>query len=190
MSRISPVAFAAAALVGLTACNKAPTADDFGQQQFTEFSQWGRGLEDFGGGGVGGGGSDSGFSTGGGSGGSSGFDGTWQGTYTFTANLPDRGYSCTCSAGLTLGIIEGVLQVGQGESCSMDCGINTRLTFDGSVGGSGAAAGSLTEATSFYFTSSWTGTFTEGSGTGSYTDTVTTDQGTAEISGSFTVAPL
>jgi hypothetical protein len=186
MFRRPPKPLVASALI-LAACGKGPAADDFTAQEFGEFAQWSRGLSDFGGGGGGGGGTDSGLGTGGGS---ASFDGTWQGTYTFTANLPDRGYSCSCSAGVTLGIIEGVLQVGQGDSCAMDCGINTRLVFNGTVGGSGAAAGNVTESTSFYFTTPWTGTFTESSGIGSYSDTVSTDQGTAEVSGSFTVAPL
>ena len=176
------------ALGALVGCKKGPAADDFTAVTFSEFTEWGQGLEGAGGGGGGGGGGDD---TAGGDGGGTGdFDGTWQGTYDFTANLTDFGYSCTCTAGLTLGIVEGTLQVGQGESCSMDCGINTRLIFDGSVGGSGAAAGAVTESTSFYLSTSWTGTFQAASGSGSWSDVVTSDQGAAEISGSFNVTPL
>jgi hypothetical protein len=177
-------------VVGLAGCKGTGSAAVNADITFEEFDKWGEGLESIGGGG--GGGSGGGDDTAGGDdgGGSADFDGTWQGTYTFTANLTDFGYSCTCSAGLTLGIVEGTLQVGQGESCAMDCGINTRLTFAGSVGGSGAGAGSVEEATSFYFSTAWTGAFDGASGTGSWSDTVSTDQGTAEISGSFSVAPL
>lgn len=178
------------AVMGLAGCKGNSSAAIEAEIPFAEFSQWGEGLEGLGGGG--GSGSGGGDDTSGGDdgGSSSDFDGTWQGTYSFTANLTDFGYSCTCSAGLTLGIVEGTLQVGQGESCAMDCGINTRLTFAGSVGGSGAGAGSVEEATSFYFSTAWTGSFDATSGIGSWSDVVSTDQGTAEISGNFSVAPL
>ncbi|MEC7947214.1 MAG: hypothetical protein VX265_06565 [Myxococcota bacterium] len=182
----------AASLIALGGCGKTGTTSDFGEVEFSDFSTWGRGLEDLGSnsGGGGGGAADSGFSGGGSGGGGATFDGTWQGSYSFTAELIDYGYVCSCSSDLTLGIVEGTLQVGQGGICNMDCGINTRLEFGGSVGETGSGAGSVDENTSFYFSTSWVGTFTEGSASGSFADTVSTDQGTANVSGSFSVAPL
>lgn len=178
-----------ASLLVLGACGKGTGTSDFADAEFTEFETWGRGLEDFGGGGGGGGATDSGMG-GGSGGGTAAYDGTWQGTYSFTAELTDYGYTCSCSSDLTLGIVQGSLQVGQGGICNMDCGINTRLQFNGSVGGSGAGAGAVEEATSFYFSTSWVGTFSETAASGTFSDTVSTDQGAANVSGSFSVAPL
>jgi hypothetical protein len=186
MKRSSLPLLASLLLVG--ACGKGTGTNDFAESEFSEFETWGRGLDDFGAAG-GGGATDSGLGGGSGSG-TSAYDGTWQGTYSFTAELTDYGYSCSCSSDLTLGIVEGSLQVGQGGICNMDCGINTRLAFDGSVGDSGAGAGTVLEDTSFRFSTSWVGTFSETSASGTFSDTVTTDQGTANVSGSFTVAPL
>lgn len=176
-------------VLGLFACGDGTGTNDFADVEFSDPNAWGRGLEDFGAGGGGGGSSDTGFSGGSGGGGSTTFDGTWQGTYTFNAEL-ETGVPCTCSSDLTLGIVQGMLQVGQGGMCNMDCGINTRLTFGGNVGASGAGAGPVNEETSFYFSTSWVGTFTESSASGTFADTVSTDQGTANVSGTFTVAPL
>jgi len=177
-------------VLGLSACGDGTGTNDFAEVEFSDPDAWGRGLEDFGAGGGGGGSSDTGFSGGSGGGGSTAFDGTWQGTYTFTAELTDYGYTCTCASDLTLGIVEGTLQVGQGGICNMDCGINARLTFGGNVGESGSGAGSVNEETSFYFSTSWVGTFSESSASGTFADTVSTDQGAANVSGTFTVAPL
>ena len=189
MKRYSPFLFLT--VVGAVACGNGTGTNDFSEIEFKDPSNWGRGLEDFGAGG-GGGSSDTGFGGGSGSGGggSSAFDGTWQGDYTFTAELIDYGYTCTCTSDLTLGIVEGALQVGQGGICNMDCGINSRLIFSGNVGETGSAAGAITEETSFYFTTSWVGTFSATSASGTFADTVSTDQGAANVSGTFTVAPL
>lgn len=180
-----------ASLLVLASCGKGNGTNDFAENEFSEFSTWGRGLEDFGSpaGGGAGGGTDTGMG-GGSGGGTAAYDGTWQGTYTFTAELTDYGYTCSCTSDLTLGIVQGSLQVGQGGICNMDCGINTRLQFNGSVGESGAGAGAVEEATSFYFSTSWVGTFSETSASGTFSDTVSTDQGAANVSGSFSVAPL
>ena len=175
----------------LASCSGGTGTSDFTAIEFSDLENWGEGLDDFGSGGGGGSGaSDSGLPGGTGGGGSSNFDGTWQGSYTFVAELTDYGYTCTGSGDLTLGIVSGTLQVGQGGQVSMDCGINSRLTFSGTVGGSGSAAGSVEEATSFYFTTNWVGTFSETSASGSFSDSVSTDQGAAVVSGSFSVAPL
>jgi hypothetical protein len=179
-----------ASVLVLGACGKGTAANDFAAVEFSEFESWGRGLEDFGAGAGAGGGTDSGMGGGSGGGGTSAYDGTWQGTYSFSAELTDYGYTCSCSSDLTLGIVEGSLQVGQGGICNMDCGINTRLQFTGNVGETGSGAGSVEEATSFYFSTSWVGTFSETAASGTFTDTVATDQGAANVSGSFSVAPL
>ena len=122
--------------LGLSACGDAVPATAFDPHTLPESSGWGQGLEGFGTGGTPG---DTG-GTGGTS--TSQFDGTWEGPYSLLVELTDYAVTCTCSADLTLVVIEGDVQVGFGESCSMtDCGITSQLSFSGGVGADGTAAG-------------------------------------------------
>jgi hypothetical protein len=174
-----------AASFGLAACGDAVPTTAFDAHTLPESSGWGQGLEGFGTGGTAG---DTG-GTGGSS--SSQFDGTWEGPYSLLVELTDYAVTCSCSADLTLVVIEGDLQVGFGESCTMtDCGITSQLAFGGSVGADGGAAGTVEEDLSFFFTVPWSGTFTAGQADASFSEVgLSTSQGTANVSGSFTVLP-
>ncbi len=180
MSRLLSLSLLA---IGVAACAQ-PTLDPAAPVEWEPFESWGRGLS-----GVGP--IDSGLDSGGGGGDDGGttnlFDGTWVGTYTFSAALLDYGYTCTCSAGVTIGIVNGQMVVGQGDACSMDCGINSQLRFRGSVDATGAASGEALEETSFYFTIPMSGSFVDATGTASFATTTTTSQGNTDLSGGWSV---
>lgn len=169
-------------IAGLAACAQ-PSLDPAAPVEWEPFETWGRGLS-----GVGP--VDSGLDSGGGDDGggtTTAFDGTWVGTYTFSAALLDYGYTCACSAGVTIGIVNGQMVVGQGDACSMDCGINSQLRFRGAVDAAGAASGDVIEETSFYFTIPMAGTFVDATGTASFATTTTTSQGNTDLSGGWSV---
>ena len=81
--------------------------------------------------------------------------------------------------------------MGFGESCSMtDCGITSQLSFSGGVGADGTAAGTVEEDLSFFFTVPWSGTFSADQADATFSEVgLSTSQGTANVSGSFTVLP-
>lgn len=174
--------FAAAAL--LAGCGTDLTVDAFAPHDLPEPTSWGNGIEGYnpgGGFGTGGGGT-------GGGGGDDAYDGTYEGTYEVTTYLADYSVTCSCSANLTTVVDGGVIVVGFGESCTLDCGIGTQLSFDGSVASDGTADGTVEESTSFYYNIPWTGTFDGSTGSGSFSETgLSTSQGSTDVSGSFSV---
>lgn len=171
--------------LGLSACGDAVPATAFDPHTLPESSGWGQGLEGFGTGGTPGDtGGPGGTST-------SQFDGTWEGPYSLLVELTDYAVTCTCSADLTLVVIEGDVQVGFGESCAMtDCGITSQLAFSGGVGADGTAAGTVEEDLSFFFTVPWSGSFSTDQADATFSEVgLSTSQGTANVSGGFTVLP-
>lgn len=177
----------AVALVALAAgCGGDLSTTAFDPHTLSESAGWGQGLEGFGSTG-GTGGVDSGGT---GGGGANPYDGTWEGTYSLTTELVDFSATCSCSAAVTLVFIDGDMQVGFGENCVLDCGINSQLSFEGGVGADGVAAGTVSEDSSFFFTVPWTGSFTADQGSGSFSEAgLSTNQGNTNVSGSFSVLP-
>jgi len=175
---------APAALLLLIGCGSDLTVDAFQPHQLGEPTSWGNGIEGYDpgfGGGTGGGGT--------GGGGGDAYDGTYEGTYSVSTYLADYSVTCSCTAGLTMVVDGGLIVVGFGESCTLDCGIGTQLGFDGSVGDGGAASGTAEEGTSFYYNIPWSGSFDGSAGSGSFSEAgLSTSQGTTDVSGSFSVS--
>jgi hypothetical protein len=165
---------APAALLLLIGCGSDLTVDAFQPHELGEPTSWGNGIEGY----------DPGFGGGGDS-----YDGTYEGTYSVSTYLADFSVTCSCTAGLTMVVDGGLIVVGFGESCTLDCSIGTQLGFDGSVGADGAATGTAEESTSFYYNIPWSGSFDGSAGSGSFSEAgLSTSQGTTDVSGSFSVS--
>ena len=150
------------------------------EQDFDDFENWGDGISGFAP-------NSSGPIDTGSGGGSDDFDGIYTGSYNITVERLDLGDICTGTGSLTLAIEEGEIRVGQGSQCIMDCGISSTLRVRGNVFGDGYAEGALFEEDSLNIESVWTGVFLSGQGTGNFSDSLGSDQGSVNITGNFSV---